>query len=252
MPLALVVEKIEDVAEALRSNYVAKDGKFHLDVTGIEDTTGLKTALAAERQAVKDAKKAAKDLQDQFAGIDPVAVREMMKRLEGDGEAALIAAGKVDEVVAKRTEKLQKDLQKKVEEALTAQKAADARAKKFEQRVLDNHIRMAAASAGLHTHAIEDALFRARSMFSLNEDGEAIQLGSDGTPVLGKDGKTPFSPKEWLESMKETAPHWYPAGSSGSGAGGGGKGTKGNGKDLSHLPPAARMAAARAAGAGKH
>lgn len=246
MALKLVVEKIEDVAEASRALYVEKDGKFHLDVEGLDDTTGLKNALKAERDAAKEAKRIAKEMEERYAGIDPAKVREMMSKLDQDGEAALIAAGKIDEVIAKRTQKFQTESQRRIDEAIATAKAADGRAKKFEQRVLDNHIRQAATKAGLHQHAIEDALFRARSMFSLSEDGDAIQLGSDGAPVLGKDGKTPFNPGEWLESMKETAPHWFPAGNSGGG-GSGNKGSGGNGKDLSHLPPAARMAAARAA-----
>jgi hypothetical protein len=227
MPLALVVDKLDAIEESHRGLYTEKDGKFHLEVTGLDDTSGLKSALEKERAAAKANAKAVKDLQDQFAGIDPLKVRDMMARLENDGEAALIAAGKIDEVIAKRTEKLQKELQKQVDAANNSAKAAGERAGKFSQRVLDNHIRAAAAKAGLHAHAIEDALFRARSMFALSEDGDAVQLGSDGTPVLGKDGKTPFSPVEWLEGMKETAPHWFPAGSSGGGAQGSGSGAGG-------------------------
>lgn len=251
--LPLTVEKLDAVPEAQRSLYVEKDGKFHLDVDGLEDTTGLKTALQKERDAAKEAKRLAKEIEERYSGIDPAKVREMMSKLENDGEAALIAAGKIDEVIAKRTEKFKAESQRLINEAMDKAKAAEARTKKFEQRVLDNHIRQAAAKAGIHSHAIEDALFRARSMFSLTDDGDAIQLGQDGTPVIGKDGKTPFSPSEWLEGMKESAPHWFPAGSSGGGAGGNKGGSGGNGKDLSHLPPAARMAAARErAAAGKH
>jgi hypothetical protein len=243
--LPLSVDKLDSVPEAQRSLYVEHEGKFRLDVEGLEDNSGLKSALQKERDAVKEAKRVAKEIEERYVGIDPAKVREMMSKLDQDGEAALIAAGKIDEVIAKRTEKFKTETQRRIDEAVANATAAAGRAKKFEQRVLDNHIRQAATKAGLHQHAIEDALFRARSMFSLSEDGDAIQLGTDGAPVLGKDGKTPFSPVEWLEGMKETAPHWFPASSSGGGAGGG-KGTPGgNGKDLSHLPPAARMAAAR-------
>ena len=239
MALALVVDKLDTVAEAQRGLYVEKGGKYHLDVDGLEDTAGLKSALQKERDLAKASAKSLKELQEQFTGIDPVKVREMMQRLDNDGEAALIAAGKIDEVVSRRTEKLQKELQKRVD-------AAADRANKFSQRVLDNHIRMAAAKAGLHAHAIDDALFRARSMFSLNDDGDAVQIGSDGNIVLSKDGRTPFTPAEWLEGMKETAPHWFPNGSSGGGGGRGGKGGAGT-KDLSHLSPTARINAAREA-----
>ena len=109
-------------------------------------------------------------------------------------------------------------------DALTASEAASKRAQAFQGRVLDDAIRAAAAKAGLHQHAIDDALFRARSMFSLDETGNAVQLGDDGRPVLGKDGKSPFAPLEWLEGMKDKAPHWFPSTASGGGAGGGGAG----------------------------
>lgn len=227
MGLALVVEKLDGVAEGQRALYVEKDGKFHLDVDGIEDTSGLKSALQKEREAAKEAKRLAKEIEDRYAGIDPVKVKSMMAQFDADGEAALIAAGKIDEVINRRTEKLRTELQKQVDAAHEKEKLAESKAGKFSQRVLDNHIRAAAAKAGIHAVAIEDALFRARSMFSLNEDGEAVQVGSDGMPILGKDGKTPFSPAEWLEGMKELAPHWFPAGSSGSGASGSGSGAGG-------------------------
>lgn len=244
--LPLSVDKLDDVPEAQRSLYIEKDGKHVLDVTGMDDTTGLKTALQKERDAAKEARRIAKEMEERYTGIDPVKVRDMMSKLDQDGEAALIAAGKIDEVIAKRTEKFKTESQRRIDEALGTAQASETRAKKFEQRVLDNHIRQAAAKAGIHTHAVEDALFRARSMFSLSEEGDAIQLSADGTPVLGKDGKTLFNPAEWLESMKESAPHWFPAGN-GGGGGSGSKNAGGNGRDLSHLSPAARMTAARAA-----
>ena len=76
-------------------------------------------------------------------------------------------------------------------------------------------------------HAVEDALFRARTLFTLDGDGNAVQV-KDGQVVIGKDSKTPYSPAEWLEGMKESAPHWFPAGGSGGGAPGG-KGPGGSG-----------------------
>lgn len=225
--LSLIVDDIGTVPEAQRSLYVEKDGKHHLDVIGIEDTSGLKSALQKERDAVKEAKRLQKEIEARYEGIDPDKVKSMMAKFENDDEAKLIAAGKIDEVVTKRTEKLRAELQKQVELAKGETEAANKRSGKFSQRVLDNHIRAAAIKAGLHAHAVEDALFRARNMFSLDESGEAVQLDGEGKPTLGKDGKTPFTPVEWLESMKETAPHWFPAGGSGGGAGGSGNGAGG-------------------------
>jgi hypothetical protein len=155
-----------------------------------------------------------------------------MAKFSDDEEASLIAAGKVDEVIARRMAKRDAELNKQVDTARAEAAAAKGVAEKFQTRVLDNHIRAAAAKAGLHPFAVEDALLRARIMFSLNDAGDAVQLGSDGQPVLGKDGKTAFAPAEWLEAMKETAPHWFPAGASGGGAGGSGSGQNNGAKTM--------------------
>jgi len=226
MALAFMVEKIDDIPEIQRSLYTEVDGKYRLQVDGLEDTTGLKTALEKERQAVKDAKAASKlaleEAMAPFAGIDPVKTRALLSKFDNEEEAALIAAGKVDEVIAKRMAKRDIEQQKLLEAAKQGEQTARSVADSFKARVLDNHIRAAAAKAGIHPFAIEDALLRARALFTLDDKGDAIQAGSDGAPVLGKDGKTAFSPQEWLEAMKETAPHWFPAGGSGGGAGGSG------------------------------
>jgi len=230
MALKLILDSLEEADDAVKGLYVEKDGKFHLDVTGIEDTSGLKSALQKEREAARQERQRAKELEDRFKDIDPDRVRDMMAKLDKDGEASLIAAGKIDEVVSKRSEKLRAELMKQIEEATAKTEAEKARANKFSQRVLDNSIRAAAAKAGLHAGAIEDALFRARTMFSLDDDGNAVQMDDGGRPVLGKDGKSPFTPMEWLEGMKDTAPHWFPAGAAGGGATG--NRDAGNGKTI--------------------
>lgn len=209
----------------VQSLYVEKDGKYKLDGVEVEDVSGLKSALSSEREARKKSDKALKDLAEKWGDLDPVEIKSMLEKLGGAEEAQLIKAGKIDEVVALRTEKLRQEHGKLMKKSEDATAAANARAEKFSTRVLDNHVRAAAAKAGLHQNAHEDALFRARTMFKLDEDGNAVQLDSDGAPVKGKDGKTNFGPGEWLEGMKETAPHWFPAGNTGGGAQGG----KGNG-----------------------
>lgn len=220
MALKMEIDSIESVDESLRELYAEKDGKFVLDLEGYEDPKGLKSALEKERQSNKEIKSKLNETVKRFEGIDPDKVKNLLSKLENDEEAKLLADGKINEVVAKRMEKQQAEVNRMIEEAKANTEKAISKSKKFEQRVLDNHIRDAAAKAGLHTHAIEDALYRARTLFTLDEDGNAVQLDDQGHPVLGKDSKTPFNPGEWMEEMKEKAPHWFPAGNSGGGAGG--------------------------------
>ncbi|MBK7822997.1 MAG: hypothetical protein IPJ61_18610 [Tessaracoccus sp.] len=182
-----------------------------------------------------------------FDGIDPDAVRNILKRFSDDEEAALIAKGEVDKVLEKRTERMQADFNKKLAEAESRAEANAKRSKTFEARVLDAAILKSATKVGIHEHAVEDALFRGRSMFVLDDDGNAVQLGEDGKPVLGKDGKSPFTPEEWLEGMKEKAPHWFPASGSGGGAGGSGSGGHQSAQELMKLSPVERLNAARGA-----
>jgi hypothetical protein len=221
MAVKLVVDKLEDAPEAVRTLYVEKDGKFHLQVEGLEDTSGLKKALDSERESARKARQQAKELEERFTGIDPEQVRDLMKKFEDDGEARLIKEGKIDEVVNKRLTKREIEFNKQLKAAQDMVEAEKKRSSKFNDLVLENQVRQAASAAGLHNHAIEDAMLRARSIFRLTEDGKAVQLGEDGTPVIGKDGKTPFSPAEWLEGMRDAAPHWFPAGNAGGGATGG-------------------------------
>lgn len=190
--------------------------------------------LKAKNSEVIGENKKLKEQLAQFEGIDPNAVRNILKRFADDEEAKLIADGKIDDVLNKRTERMKADFDKKLSEALSKAEQAEKRAQAFQGRVLDDAIRAAAAKAGIHQHAIDDALLRGRAMFTLDEDGQAVQLGEDGRPVLGKDGKSPFTPAEWLEGMKEKAPHWFPATASGGGASnaGGGGGVSKKAKDM--------------------
>lgn len=224
MGLKVVVDSLDGIDAKHHDLYVkGDDGKFRLDAD-IEDVSGLKGALDKERKAARDAEAKRKELEDRLKGFDPEEYEALKKAKEDAEDARLKAEGKVDEIAARKAEKAIAEANKRLADAEAKATADRQRAERFSQRVLDDQIRAAAAKAGIHAHAVDDALFRGRSMFELDENGYAVQLGDDGQPVLGKDGKSPFSPAEWLDSMKEAAPHWFPAGSSGSGSGSGNRG----------------------------
>lgn len=244
MPLKLSVESLEGLDEPLKALYAKQaDGKFRLSVDGLEDTSGLKNALSSERSAREALEKKLKE----YDGIDVTEVHEMLKHFQSNEEAKLVKEGKIDAVIEKRMEKLRLDLERKLKAAEDAAKAAGDRASRWTQRVLDNHVREAAMKAQLHPNAIDDALFRARQSFKLNDEGAAVQE-KDGAVVLGKDGKTPYSVSEWLDTMRESAPHWWPASGNGGGAAAGQSGGGGGKKTMTRtafdqLDPASRAAA---------
>lgn len=189
------------------------------------EVTGLKTKnndLIAAQKNLKEQLKA-------FDGIDPEKTKALLKRFENDEEAQLIAEGKIDEVITRRTDRMRSNFEKQLEEANGKADAASKKAAALVDQVRDDFIRQAGVKAGLLPEAIEDAVFRGRGVFSLNDDAKPQALNGDEL-ILGADGKTALTPQEWLEGLRETSPHWWPK-AAGSGAGGDGN-SSGNGKSV--------------------
>lgn len=221
--------KMPDATKALYKD--AGEGKFRLEVEGLEDTGALHRALQAERDAVKTLKEEKRKLAEQYKDVDPAKYKEMLAQLEDEDDKRLLKDNKLEDLITKRTEKMKKQLEGERDAALNESKAEKTRREKYEAHVMENHIRTAAIKAGMHASAMEDAILRAGKIFTLDENVQAVRLGSDGKPVYGKDGKTPYNAAEWVEEMKKEAPHWFPAGSSGGGSGGD-KGGSGGAKTM--------------------
>lgn len=177
-----------------------------------EAVTGLKT----KNGELLGKLKAAGDDLKRFDGIDPDAVRTILSKFASDEEAGLLKAGKIDEVLNKRTERMQTEHTKALKAEQERLSRAEAKAAKLTARTLSGSIKDAAIKAGALPEALEDIVLRAHSLWRLNDDGDPIALNGEDV-VLGKDGKTPLSPSEWAESLREAAPHLWPK-AQGSGA----------------------------------
>lgn len=146
----------------------------------------------------------------QFEGIDIEAVKGLLSRAGQDEETKLLTEGKVDEVFNRRTERLRADNDKQLKIITARAEKAEAFAAKFQGKVLGDSVRGAALKAGALPEATDDIILRAKGVFSLNEEGEAVAVDESGQTILGKDGKTPLTPLEWAESLRESAPHLWP------------------------------------------
>ena len=60
MALKLTLDSLDGLDEAIKAFYVERDGKYTLAVDGLEDTSGLKSALEKERKARREAEQRAK------------------------------------------------------------------------------------------------------------------------------------------------------------------------------------------------
>lgn len=149
-----------------------------------------------------------------FEGIDPNAVRTILQRFSDDEEAQLIASGKIDEVLNKRTERMKDSYTRELTAAQEDAKRHQSRTEKFASRVLKGEVIGAATEAGVHKFAMEDAMLAASGDFDLDDDGNPV--AKEGR--FGKDGK-PLTLKEWFAEKKDTKPHWFPATANGGGSG---------------------------------
>ena len=189
--------------------------------------------------------KATKEQLAKFEGIDPDAMKALLSKFSEDEDAALIKSGKIDDVINKRTERMKAGYEAETQAERAAREVAETRVKAFSKRVLENAIRAEAGTAGLYHFAVEDALYRAGSMFVIDDNGNPV--AAEG--VLGKDGK-PLTLKEWFGDMKNKAPHWFEAKASGSGANGNNQG-KGSTKQMTRaefeaLSPKEKMSVSKA------
>ncbi|WP_332604767.1 hypothetical protein [Acinetobacter sp. ESBL14] len=217
MSLPFIVDSLDQIKEEHRALYVEENGKYRLDLEGYEDPKGLKSALQSERDAAKTAQRELQRLQKQFEGIDPEIVKKVFAQLDQDEEAKLIAEGKVNEVIQKRTEKMREEHAKLLNAETTRANNAEAYANKFKQSVVQGQIVQAAVELEALPEATADIAFLAQSKFALDEDGKAVAVDESGEVIIGKDGKTPLSPKEWVESLREQKPYFWPK-PNGSGA----------------------------------
>ena len=192
-----------------------------------KEVAGLKAKNAELLSDKKELKGQIDALAKQFEGLDIEEVKKFMAKAGEDEESRLVKEGKIDEVVAKRTERLRAEHERQLKAEKDRADAAEKASAALRDRALADAIRSAASKAGALAEATDDFVFRSRGQFAFNESGDVVAVDRDGQAIYGKDGKTPMSPLEWAESLKETAPHLWPR-AAGAGAPGnnGGKATK--------------------------
>ncbi|EPL6456375.1 hypothetical protein N0G65_003560 [Providencia rettgeri] len=194
-----------------------------IDKAVSEQVAGLKSKRDELLGTNKGLKDELDSLKTQLGGIDITAVKDLLSKANMDEESKLIAEGKLDEVIQKRTERLRADYDGKLASEKERADKAESHANKFRQSVVKGQIVQAAIESGVLKEATGDIAFLAQSQFSLDDNGNAVALDENGEVIIGKDGKTPLTPKEWVETIRESKPYFWPV-AQGSGAQGNEKG----------------------------
>ena len=145
-----------------------------------EQVQGLKTKNTELIQANKDLKTELGGIKSQLEGVDLTAVKELLNKAGQDEESKLIAEGKIDEVIQKRTEKMRQEHERLISAEKQRADKAEAYANKFKQSVVQGQIVQAAVELGALNEATADIAFLAQSQFSLDENGKAVAIDANG------------------------------------------------------------------------
>ena len=154
--------------------------------------------------------KEAADFKKQYDGVDPEKYRKIIPLFEQNEEAQLIADGKIEDVIKRRTERLEAEhvakLKAASDEAQTWQQKAEAYKAQVEQLTIDDVITRAASDAGCEKGSEDIIKLMGRQVFKLEDDGV---LGRDekGNLLTGKSGA--LTPNEWVDKLKTTHPYLF-------------------------------------------
>jgi hypothetical protein len=191
--------------------------------TAVEEAvTGLKTKNAE----ILDEKKVLSESMKKFEGIDLDAVKVATDFYTKNKDTEFLKDGTVEELIEKKTSQLTSDFETKIGELTgkltTATDHGATYQSLFESKVIDDGVRAAAIKAGMLDTAVDDAILRGRSVFSLDENKQIEARDAEGKLAVTDDKKV-LNTANWIEGLKITSPHYWP-GSTGAGATGTGAG----------------------------
>jgi hypothetical protein len=212
MALKLKYKTKDEVPAELQSIYVERDGEFALDVDGVVDKAKhdeFRAANVALKKELEDQKK-------RFEGIDPDEVRKLAEEKLKLEEAQQLKLGEVEKVLETRLKTAKADWEKQFS-AVTAER--DSLNGRLTAIQIDQGVTTVATKKGLRPTAIPDITARARTVFRL-ANGAPTAFETDGRTVrVGKDGITPMTLEEWVDTQVADAPHLFESNSGGGAAG---------------------------------
>lgn len=210
----------DEAKAAMAAVLKTEQGKWEKDQEG----------LVNSKNKLLDELKTAKESLKLWDGLDNEQIKNLMERMSNDEETKLLAEGKVDEVISRRTDAMQRDhehqvltLNEKIEELTGVIGKKDER---LTVMTVDGQIREAYSGLNFEPTALDDVIRLGRTVFKMDDNGKAVPRDGDGQVMFGKDGKSQMTSSEWLENLADSKKYLRPA-SGGGGAQNNGKGGKG-------------------------
>lgn len=228
----------EEIPQGLEQFYKENNGRWELEVEGMVPSSELKEmndrlnefrsnniSLSQKLKDFEGKKFLSQEEQDEYD--------ELKKKAEEIQDQNLIDAGKIDELVHSRTERMRADYENKI-------KAFEKRATKAEevmstyQGQLANVLVEAEVSKTLSAQgvspvkgALSDVIARARGVWQVNEEGKLVALDPAGNPMYGQDPSSPLTMDEWSQTVAKEAPYLFMESKGSGGEGSKSGGTKG-------------------------
>jgi hypothetical protein len=217
MALKFKFKTREEIPAEQVSLYTERDGAWVLDVDGAIEKSTLDDLRTNHAAVTKERD----ELKARFDGIDPEQVRTLLAERQKLEDDKSLKAGEVEKVIEGRIKGIKADLEKQVA-TLTGER--DALTSRLTAIQIDQGVVTAATKRGLRATALTDITARARAVFKL-VNGVPAAFESDGKSVrYGRDGLTPMTLDEWVDTQVADAPHLFES-NAGGGAAGNGAGT---------------------------
>jgi len=169
-------------------------------------------ALKAEKEKVKEFRdnnteliKNVDNLKAKFKGIDIDEYSKMQKEAQDLKDKKMINAGKVDELVEDKVNKI------RTEQVAEMQKMKDTNANlstQLNEQVVGTAVTVAAVKAGVVNTAIDDVITRAGGIWGV-KDGKPVAVNKDGQAIWMEGSTEPLTLDKWMESLNKTAPHLF-------------------------------------------
>jgi hypothetical protein len=229
MTLKAILDNLDGVPEALQGEYTkGKDDKYHLNLEGVDLDAPNKVKEFRTKNI--DLLKEKAELEKKFDGVDPEKYKQMLADLQLKADQEKLDAGKVDELIAERTERMKKDYESKITSVTKAyekeQAEKEALHSQLSEVLIDSEIQKAISKIGsLRKGSMELILEKGRKVWSL-EDGHPIAR-KDGKPIYGKDPQKQIDFDEWAQLMSIDHPYLFEGASGMESKGGDDKGSLG-------------------------
>jgi len=230
----------EEIPKGLEAFYKEADGKWILQVEGMSPTEELNSAnsrlaefrsnnitMSQQLKEFEGKKFLSQEEQEEFD-----ALKAQAQALE---DKDLIDAGKIEELLATRTERLRSDYDNQIKgfeklvTTLTGER--DTYSGRLSGVLVEAEVGKVMSASGYQPvkGALADIVSRAQGMWKVNNEGNLVALDGGGNAVYGSDPKLPLSMAEWAASTVKEAPYLFMEnkGTGGDGGTGGKKGADG-------------------------